>query len=740
MNRIGSQVASIRVEALLGEGGMGQVYRGFDEKLQRPVALKTLRPGHLPDEESKARFLREARVLSRLAHPSICQIYDLIEADGGDFLVLEYVEGRSLEKLLEERRLSPKEALDFAVQILEALEVAHRERIVHRDLKPANLMLTPKGTIKILDFGIARLSGAIELASPKPESLPAAAEAESLAPDPEGTRVLAAVPGASASAPTRVTRYGMIVGTVRYMSPEQAAGLEVTEASDLFSLGILLQELLTGSPAYAETGFPELHQAVLQHRSLPLEGFDPDLCRFIEDLKHPNPQRRPTASQALERVRWLLDKPQRERQRRWWRWAAAAAGIVLVAFSALALALAWKAQAEAERAEREARAANRVVDFLVDLFEIADPEASGGRVVPVQELLTQATRSLAERLQEEPELRQRLDLVVGGIAWRLGETDLAIPLLERAHARMVAEASDAFELARARFQLGAVYLDRGRLEEAESLLGEAAAVFQKLGREEALAETLNSLGVVDLRKGRVAAGLERLREALSLAERARLDPGLKGRILTNLALGSWHLGELESAELSLRSAVALLEQAKGRDHVSLLGPLNNLGLVLKDRGEFERAVTVLERARQIGETALGVGHTAVAAVHSTLGDALLQAGKLEEAEKLLLQAEAVFRERLGSGHPDRAGVGATLAELYLRKGALGQAELWALGALRVYRAEPGYEERVRELRRQLERIYRLQGRSDLLFRLEAAVASQEARKEGAPPGAPSPGP
>jgi serine/threonine-protein kinase len=151
----GSHVGRIRVDALIGAGGMGSVFRGWDERLERPVALKVILPNKLVDA-AHARFLREARLLSKLDHPNICRIYDVIEDEGGSYLVLELIEGRTLRAAVAEG-IEENAATAIALQVAEVLAFAHSRGIIHRDLKPENIMLTPAGDVKVLDFGLARL-------------------------------------------------------------------------------------------------------------------------------------------------------------------------------------------------------------------------------------------------------------------------------------------------------------------------------------------------------------------------------------------------------------------------------------------------------------------------------------------------------------------------------------------------------------------------------------------------------
>lgn len=193
---VGTQVGNIRLEAVLGAGGMGEVYLGFDTRLERRVAVKTIRAVYRFEAEMKSRFLREARILSKLEHPAICQVHDLIEGAENDFLIFEYVEGQTLRRLCADGPLEERRGLEIAEKIAQALAAAHRERIVHRDLKPDNIMVTADGGVKILDFGISR---AVRIAvvdpgglSPTASFLPSDRQGRSVTSPDAGTEFTAA--------------------------------------------------------------------------------------------------------------------------------------------------------------------------------------------------------------------------------------------------------------------------------------------------------------------------------------------------------------------------------------------------------------------------------------------------------------------------------------------------------------------------------------------------------------------
>jgi serine/threonine protein kinase len=221
----GTRLGVFELIDLLGRGGMGEVYRATDTKLKRQVAIKVLPPSLVADRDRLARFQREAEVLASLNHPNIGAIYGLEESDGITALVMELVEGDDLSQRIARGAIPIDEALPIAKQIAEALEAAHEQGIIHRDLKPANIKVRSDGTVKVLDFGLAK---AME---------PAAGLSPSLSMSPTLTT-------------PAMTQAGMILGTAAYMSPEQAKGRTADKRSDVWAFGCVLYEMLTGRRAF----------------------------------------------------------------------------------------------------------------------------------------------------------------------------------------------------------------------------------------------------------------------------------------------------------------------------------------------------------------------------------------------------------------------------------------------------------------------------------------------------------
>ncbi len=247
---IGQAIKHYEVEELLGKGGMGVVYKARDTRLGRPVALKLLPPDLTRDLNRKARFFQEARAASAVNHPAIAQVYDVDEGPDGLFIAMELVEGKTVKALIQGRELDVLGALEIAGQVAGGLQKAHEAGIVHRDIKPENLVVTPDGHAKILDFGLAKL-----LEAPRESPPDGISHMETLAK----------------------TQAGFVLGTLRYMSPEQARGQAVDHRSDIFSLGIVLYEMVTGQLPFSGASALDTLHAIAFEETRPMTALRPNL-------------------------------------------------------------------------------------------------------------------------------------------------------------------------------------------------------------------------------------------------------------------------------------------------------------------------------------------------------------------------------------------------------------------------------------------------------------------------------
>ncbi len=273
---VGSQLSSYQILALLGSGGMGAVYRALDTRLDRPVALKILPQALIHDDDRMRRFTTEAKTASSLNHPNICTVHELGDCRGIRFISMEYIDGQTLAEIAGKRSVSPSEIVEIGIQVADALDAAHGKGIIHRDIKPGNLMMTARGLVKVLDFGIAKLKR------------PARTGVETTA--------------------RTLTQEGVILGTVDYMSPEQVLGQDLDERTDIFSLGAVLYELATGRRPFSGITATETMDRILHAQPASFErlgGHLPsELERIVRRCLEKDPKRRyQSASELLAELK-----------------------------------------------------------------------------------------------------------------------------------------------------------------------------------------------------------------------------------------------------------------------------------------------------------------------------------------------------------------------------------------------------------------------------------------------------
>ncbi|MEP0775621.1 MAG: serine/threonine protein kinase [Acidobacteriota bacterium] len=591
---LGKTIHSIKLVELLGSGGMGEVYLGVDQRLERRVAVKALRGERRVQPHARARVLREARMLSALDHPNICRLFEFIEEEDGDYLVLELISGRDLRAYLQEKHTFA-EKLRVARGVAEALVAAHGLSVVHRDLKPENVMVTPDGSVKVLDFGLARplLDGGVD------HSLDRAPDA----------------PPCEQAAAT-LTALGAIMGTPRTMSPEQARGEPVTAASDMYSFGLLLQELFTGRPAVD----PSQPVAVMLQRAMwgetePVRGLPAPLTTLIERLKSLQPHLRPSAQATAEALRRIADAPRRRlRTALALVLAATLAGAAVV--SSVGFLQARRAQRRAEAAERAARQAQGEAEavnrFLREMLASADPRGLG-REVKVVEVLDRAGAAVSSELVDAP-------LVEAGV----------------------------------RLTLGGTYLGLGQYPAAREQLGRARELFaDRLG--EMAPDTLRAdtaLGLLTHAEGREREAEKLLREVMRRQIQA-VGPAHPDLLATILAWSQARSSQREYGEI-----VAMLERTLprwrrtlGEDHRETLNAQYTLGRALVDDGQFRRADAILRdcltrRRRTLGET-----HPDTATTYFALAASAGYQQRFVEAEEYQRQGLAIARVAWGEEHP-----------------------------------------------------------------------------------------
>ncbi len=260
---IGKIISHYKIIEKLGAGGMGVVYKAQDTKLDRLVALKFLPPHLSQDEEVKSRFIHEAKAASALDHPNICSIYEINDTDQGQmFIAMACYDGKSLKDKIKDQRLTIKEVIDYAIQIARGLEKAHAKKIIHRDIKPANILITEDGVVKIVDFGLAKLAGR-----------------------------------------TMLTKEGSTLGTVGYMSPEQTQGTDIDQCTDVWALGVIIYEMLTGKQPFAGDYEQAIVYSILNEEPVPITELRSDVSSSLEQIVNraleKDPQKRYQSIQEL---------------------------------------------------------------------------------------------------------------------------------------------------------------------------------------------------------------------------------------------------------------------------------------------------------------------------------------------------------------------------------------------------------------------------------------------------------
>lgn len=705
MSLVGETIRNIRIIQPLGTGGMSQVYLGFDDNLHRQVAVKVLRGRRRLNEESRQRFKREAQTLSSLDHPNICRIFDLIAAEDSDCLILELVRGKPLSAVMGER-LSHMDKLGVAQQIATALEAAHSKQIVHRDIKPDNIMITEDGVVKVLDFGIARQASC----------------AVSKGMSGEATEVAGPSHGMQDS-DTESTQEGVITGTPMFMSPEQARGKPLSTASDMYSVGLLMQQLFTGESPFDEDLAPvALVFKAMHGKTRPVQGLDVDLTRLIERLLNLAPELRPTAAEVVVRLQWMLDGPRR-RIRRQLTLGFIALLIVGVVTSSAGFLQARQAQRRSQAAEQEARVAQQQAEavqaFLSDMLTSVQPDEQGIDVKMI-DVLSQASATLPERFPEHPAIRSAVLHTLGCSFRALGQYDAAFSQIREAYElRKELFGEEHVETLRSLDELATTERCMGDYEQAEQLHRHVVdARKARLGPEhpETLA-SLNNLAAAIHAQGRYQEAIDLLQEvladservlgedhpetlttrnglALLLAETGRFEEALllQRKVLDsrertsgpnhsntlnvkhNMASSLKYLGRLDEAETLLRDVLDARKRLLGERHPDTLRTMNNLASLLRRAGSLAEAESLFRDTLRLRAEALGREHPKVIRTMINLASLLTSQKQYEDAETLNREALQLAREKLGDHHPDTLGAMNNLAAVLRYQGKLQESE------------------------------------------------------------------
>jgi len=742
---IGTLIGNVRITSFIGSGGMGEVFLGIDERLDRKIAVKTLQPGYHLGDTASERIRREARILSRLDHPSICRLYDFLYIENEPFLLLEYLEGKGLNTL--PGKLPEKQVLDIGIQIARGLAAAHREGIIHRDLKPENIIMMDGGKVKILDFGIGHF-----LEEMQPTKSPENEESNPLRE--------------SGDTPTM---RGALIGTPRYMSPEQARGEALTPATDLYSLGVLLYELLEGRSPYPTTKIPDILHEIQETQLPPPASASPALQKLILKLLEKDPFERPTALETADTLKKIRQAPQRRRRH---IITATLSGIVVLAvIGALIggkilgegryrcrgfetyLEGVWDppTRTALEQTYQDAGLENHWALLDHALSDYATRwirarrracEATWKSREQTPQLLELENACLDRRLQSMKALVSVLRENPADTVDRAAQAAHALPTMESCFdiqsllskvplpeeavlRKKVHTLQAAISHARALYDTGKYPEGMEALQSLEPEIRMAsyeplsaeyeytrALLEEKLGRsadaDQALLKSVlaATAGRDDRRlaqawvrrvwvEGNRLNEFKRAEESVAFAQAAIEalggDPEIEGALANHRGVMETIQDHPQAALSFLRKALRLRKQAFGEDHPKVASTLQNLANLYSEFGKQEEALETSLQALEMSRRLLGPTHPSVYVSLFGTSDILYKLGRKDEARKLQDEAVALVETSYPPDHPEVGMLKGNLSVQALHAGEPERALRLATEAVRILRINPGPE-------------------------------------------------
>jgi serine/threonine protein kinase/tetratricopeptide (TPR) repeat protein len=698
----GQVLGAYRLVSLIGQGGSGSVWLGerCDGRFQGHAAIKLLNIA-LMGRAGEERFRREGTILARVRHPRIAHLIDAgVSPSGQPYLVLEYVDGQSIDRYCDDRALGIEARIRLFLEVLEAVAHAHSNLIVHRDIKPANVLVSSDGQVKLLDFGIAKL---IER-----------------------------------NAKGEIARTAETGLTPEYAAPEQLAGGAVTTATDVYALGVLLYVLLSGQhPAGRAVGSPatliraivdtepqrvsdavvsqaEAPEALARHASRcgttasrlrrALRG---DLDTIVaKALKKDASERYPSVTALADDLRRSLRhepitaRPDTLRYRsatfvRRHVGGVAAFAAVLLLVAGLTAIHTIRLSAERDRAQREAAKAVKVSELLMGLLTSADPYTIRGTQgePTVRGLLDAGAEQVQKELAGEPELQADMLTTMGRTYRRLGLYDKARALLERALASgQMAFGAEHVRVAQTLDYLGALLADMGDYPAAGRSLEQALGMRRKLlGSEHAdVAVTLAELGRVYQDQGFNGRAEPLHREALAIRRKVLGDEHRETAVSQSDLASVLRLnGDLTGAETLLTMCLYTNRKTRGEYHPNTYATLHDLALITATRGDYRAAESQLQHVLEMQRKTLGEKHPVVATTLNSLARVLAALGQYDEAAFSLQGALDIVRPSLGNDHQLVAIYTITLASIELARKQPRVAEALVREGLRIRALAPG---------------------------------------------------
>jgi len=705
---LGKVIGNYKLVSVLGHGGTGTVYLGerADRQYSAQVAVKLVDNAAVQGDLGM-RFRAERQILASLNHTNIARLLDAGESEEGQpYLVMEYVHGEPVDRYCDRAQLDLRARLELFLNICAAVQYAHQNLIVHRDLKPANILVTAEGAPKLLDFGIAKLLDV----------------------------------GNDAAAALALTRMNDRLLTPEYASPEQILGRAVTTASDVYALGVVLYELLTGLRPYVVPGSasqlelersicvsdPQRPSAAVRRAAdnVPVEGQSSmqalatvrgltpdrlqrkllgDIDAIIMRALRKEPQHRYGSVEQLtaDINRYLAREPVQARQGNWLYYSqrftrrhafGVSVGVGFVGF-VLAFAIVMSVQreriaAERDRATQESERAEKVSNFMLNVFTAADPFGNLGREITAPQLLDQAARSIQGDLDEQPEVRARLLEAIGRAYRRQSQPDRAVAYLQDSlRLRKDLGATNDPRLGSVLTELAIALRYAGKFEESDLAFKQALQISEHAGAERSVthARLLVDLGRLVLSRGNAGEAEQYLTRGLELtrALEGSRDPEVAS-ILNDISSARAWLDDLNGAERAAREAVSIYRETVPELHPDRVSADYRLADVLFLRGRINDAGTLYERALAAQRLLYGNGSFRVADTLDSLARVRLAQGRIDDAEVLTREALQMNRLSRGDGNYMTGYLQTALAQILVRKGKHEEAELQLRGALDLF--------------------------------------------------------